>query len=578
MENYIVRIENQEEWKKVVAKALAVGFKWPGGGDIEEDTYSNLLEDEEDVFLFLNGTENLDNEYTDPMTIQWDTMISTDEDYNYDHYKEVSADELLEDEDTVKNYIVTVASRKQWKKVAKKAINLGYIWPDGDTKANSHIYDSWGNSVYYLFLHGTKNLDSKNRSKMQLAFSSRSEVGDEAYAKYERLDAKEFLYEEPTLVISQEGSIYRGPNKERIATTDKTISMSTAGDIKVGNAPTTTDERIAVKVSSVGSWVNLVTSAISVGYTWQDGSTEVRSSWFNIHKNVDAGKDIYMLFNTGEGTIKAGALPPKLEAEKEEGKLETMTEEEFIKFIKNAQDEEVNQPIKGTNPDDFKHAILVKSEEEWEAVFEKVVMHGGAWQDGDKESSSDKYDEVHENLGSGVVLILNAKGLLSIGSLEAIEDVGLTENIKTVTADEFLNSDLERFENVDPSPRKKRVFLVPIGSPEDRDKVTEKAKKDNWEPFVSERVVDEIEALQRAATYIGFYYDTAGEGVRSYLTLDDGAADMFRDKYGKDVVEDVPLDSFLAMEEDDTVDDEDEFVQALVSLFEQFKKKDGNND
>ena len=112
MENYIVRIENQEEWKKIVAKALAVGFKWPGGGDIEEDTYSNLLEDEEDVFLFLNGTENLDNEYTDPMTIQWDTMISTDDDYNYDHYKEVSADdlseELSEDEDTMKNYIVTV--------------------------------------------------------------------------------------------------------------------------------------------------------------------------------------------------------------------------------------------------------------------------------------------------------------------------------------------------------------------------------------------------------------------------------------------------------------------------------------
>lgn len=557
MENYIVRIENNEEWKKVVAKALAVGFEWPDGGDIEEDTYTRLLEGEEDVFLFLNGTENLDNEYTDPMTIQWDTMISTDDDYNYDHYKEVSADELLEelseDEGTMMNYIVTVTSRKQWKKVAKKAIKLGYIWPGGDTKANSHIYDSWGKSVYYLFLHGTKNLDSKNRSKMQLVFSSRSEVGDEAYAKYERLDAKEFLYEEPTLVIPQEGSIY------------------------VGDAPVTTEERIAVKVSSVGSWLNLVASAISVGYTWQDGSTEVRSSWFNIHKNVDEGKDIYMLFNTGEGTIKAGALSPKLEAEKEEGKLETMTEEEFIKLVnssatKNAAEEEVNQPVKGTNPDDFKHTILVKSEEEWEAVFEKVTAHGGAWQDGDKESSSDKYDEVHENLGSGVVLILNAKGLLSIGSLEAIEDVGLIENIKTVTADEFLNSDLEQFENVDQAPRKKRVFLVPIGSPEDRDKVAEKAKKDNWEPFVSERIVDEIDALQRAATHIGFYYDTAGEGVRSYLTLDDGAADMFRDKYGKDVVEDVPLDSFLAMEEDDNVDDEDEFVQALVSLFDQFKK------
>lgn len=553
MKNYIIHIENQEEWKKVVAKALAVGFKWPGGDDDSgEGIYTHLLEDEEDVFLFLNGTENLDNEYTDPMTIQWDTMISTDDDYNYDHYKEVSADELLEElseeEDTMKNYIVTVASRKQWKKVAKKAINLGYIWPDGDTKANSHIYDSWGNSVYYLFLHGTKNLDSKNRSKMQLAFSSRSEVGDEAYAKYERLDAKEFLYEEPTLVISQEGSI------------------------------STTDGRIAVKVSSVDTWLNLVTSATSVGYTWQDGSTEVRSSWFNIHKNVDAGKDIYMLFNTGEGTIKAGALPPKLEAEKEEGKLETMTEEEFIKFIKNAQDEEGTQSVKNTNPDEFKHAILVESEEEWEAVFEKVTAHGGAWQDGDKESSSDKYDEAHENLGSGVVLILNAKGLLSIGSLEAIEDVGLTEDIKVVSTDEFLNSDLEQFENVDPSPRKKRAFLVPIGSPEDRDKVAEKAKKDNWEPFVSERIVDEIEALQRAATYIGFYSDTAGEGVRSYLSLDDGAADMFRDKYGKDVVEEVSLDSFLAMEEDDNVDDKDEFVQALVSLFEQFKKKDSNND
>lgn len=563
MKNYIVRIENNEEWKKVVAKALAVGFKWPGGdNDSGEGIYTHLLEDEEDVLLFLNGTDHLDNEYTDPMTIQWDTMISTDEDYNYDHYKEVSADELLEelseDEDTMKNYIVTVTSREQWKKVAKKAIKLGYIWPDGDTKANSHIYDSWGNSVYYLFLHGTKNLDSKNRSKMQLSFSSRSEDGDEAYAKYERLDAKEFLYEEPTLVISQEGSVYTGSNKERIATTDG---------------------RIAVKVSSVDTWINLVTSAISVGFTWQDGSTEVRSSWFTIHKDINEGKDIYMVFNTTDSTIKAGALSPKLEAEIEEGKLKTMTEEEFIDYINTSfSKSDLQEPEdKGANPDDFKHAILVKSEEEWEEVFEKVTAHGGAWQDGDKESSSDKYDEVHEKLGSGMVLILNAKGLLSIGSLEAIEDAGLTENIKTVTTDEFLNSDLEQFENVDQAPRKKRVFLVPIGSPEDRNKVTEKAKKDNWEPFVSERVVDEIEALQRAATYIGFYSDTAVEGVRSYLSLDDGAADMFRDKYGKDVVEEVSLDSFLAMEEDDNVDDEDEFVQALVSLFEQFKK-DSNND
>lgn len=556
MENYIVRIENQEEWKKVVAKALAVGFKWPGGGDIEEDTYTNLLEDEEDVFLFLNGTENLDNKYTDPMTIQWDTMISTDDDYNYDHYKEVSADELSEelseDENTMKNYIVKVTSRKQWKKVAKKALKLGYSWVDGDTKASSHIYEAMPIDVFYLFLHGTKNLDSKSRGKMQLSWYVNSEEGDNRYDKYERLDAKDFLSEDQPVVISQEGSV-------------------------------TTDDRIAVKVSSVGSWINLVASTISAGYTWQDGSTEVRSSWFGIHKGINEGEDTYMLFNTSDGTIKAGALSPKLEAEKEEGKLKTMTEEEFIKLVnsgdtKNVPEEEATQPVNNTNPDDFKHPVIVKSEEEWENVFEKVVMHGGAWQDGDKESSADKYDEVHENLGSTVVLILNAKGLLSIGTLEAIEDVGLTEDIKVVSTDEFLNSDLERFENVDPSPRKKRAFLVPIGSPEDRDKVAEKAKKDNWEPFVSERIVDEIDALQQAATYIGFYYDTAGEGVRSYLTLDDGAADMFREKYGKDVVEEVSLDSFLAMEEDDTVDDEDEFVQALLTLFERFNEKEGNND
>lgn len=95
MKNYIVHIENEKEWKKVVGKALAVGFKWPGGGSIDEDLYNHLLSEEEDVLLFLNGSENLDNEYTDPMTIQWDTMISTDDDYDYTHYEELSAEEYL---------------------------------------------------------------------------------------------------------------------------------------------------------------------------------------------------------------------------------------------------------------------------------------------------------------------------------------------------------------------------------------------------------------------------------------------------------------------------------------------------
>lgn len=103
MKNYIVRIENNEEWKSVQLKAREIGVDWyqEPNPEMMLELYSDEgLDTEEDVFLFVHGDKNLCFEETNPMTLEWGLMIPTDDwdgrDFSFDSYEEISAKDFLE--------------------------------------------------------------------------------------------------------------------------------------------------------------------------------------------------------------------------------------------------------------------------------------------------------------------------------------------------------------------------------------------------------------------------------------------------------------------------------------------------
>ena len=69
----------------------------------------------------------------------------------------------------MESLIVRIESRKEWKKVAKKAISLGYIWNGGDTTAlTNRIYNEFKlneKEDVFLFLLGDSARNNTSTDK-----------------------------------------------------------------------------------------------------------------------------------------------------------------------------------------------------------------------------------------------------------------------------------------------------------------------------------------------------------------------------------------------------------------------------
>lgn len=101
----------------------------------------------------------------------------------------------------MESLIVRIESRKEWEKVAKKAISLGYIWNGGETTSmTKDMYDEFGlieKKDIFLFLYGDDAINNASTGHKGILVWG-TFVEDTKYWVVEKkklpvLSAKEFL-------------------------------------------------------------------------------------------------------------------------------------------------------------------------------------------------------------------------------------------------------------------------------------------------------------------------------------------------------------------------------------------------
>lgn len=166
--------------------------------------------------------------------------------------------------------IVRINSRKEWKKVAKKAISLGYIWNGGETTAlTKDIYDDYGlneEEDVFLFLYGDDtrfNMSTGKKGTLVWGTNIGTEgtnhwsVDEQELPEY---TAEEFLSLSDDAILSAPGTL------------NKTKETKELGELP---------DKVMIPVHSQEEWKQVVEYTINVlGFHWQGDDTEVHDNWY----------------------------------------------------------------------------------------------------------------------------------------------------------------------------------------------------------------------------------------------------------------------------------------------------------